>query len=500
MSSERAAEQSDRAKLSNGARISRQLGQWRDALAVYAHRSTLHMLFYGFSCGLPYMLVFATLSFWLREAGISRSAIGFFSWILVVYGMKWAWAPLVDRLQLPLLHKLFGRRRSWILLCQATITVALISLSWIDPATALNTFAICTLAVAWFSATQDIAVDAYRIEIAPQQEQGTLAAAYMLGYRLAMILSGAGALYLAAWFSDGEAYDPSGWSMAYLIMAACMGLCLLNTLLSKEPTNVPASDKDEIEAEQVLARNSHLPVRLQHLLAWSYTALLCPFIDFFRRYQWQAVWLLLLIGTYRISDIFMGVMANPFYVDLGYSKEQVASVAKVFGVIMTLVGTGIGGLLVTRYGCRRILTLGAILVVATNQLFAVMAWLAPSLSPECIAQACDAPAPAIYWLMAVISADNISAGIATAAFIAFLSSLTNVAYSATQYALFSSLMVLFPKFLAGFSGVLVDGVGYGWFFTLAAVMGLPVLLLIWLTRHADAVASAKVEDRQAPLA
>ncbi|RCU49276.1 MFS transporter [Corallincola holothuriorum] len=458
------------------------LTRWRAAVAVYGQRSMLHMLIFGFSCGLPYMLVFATLSFWLREAEVSRSAIGYFSWILVVYGMKWLWAPLVDRLKLPLLHRLLGRRRSWIGLAQTAIALSLLGLAWLDPALSLQNFALCTLLVAWFSATQDIAIDAYRIEIAPQEEQGSLAAAYMLGYRLAMILSGAGALYLAAWFSTGEGYDPVGWSHAYIVMAGIMGLCLLNTLLSQEPVQSSASiEKDEEDAALALERTAHLPLPIQRMLSWCYGALLCPFIDFFRRYRWQAFWLLLLIGTYRISDIFMGVMANPFYVDLGYSKEQVASVAKVFGVIMTLIGTGIGGLLVTRFGCRPILTLGAILVVATNQLFAVMAWLAAALTPECANIACEAPS--IYWLMAVISADNISAGIATAAFIAFLSSLTNVAYSATQYALFSSLMVLFPKFLAGFSGVLVDDMGYVWFFTIASLIGLPVLLLIWLTKQ-----------------
>ncbi len=452
------------------------------ALKVYRKREVMHLALFGFSCGLPYMLLFSTLSFWLREAGIDRSTIGFFSWIMVVYGIKWLWAPLVDRIRLPLLGGMLGQRRSWIAIAQLCIIAGLMAVAMLPAGSSL--FALCALGVALSSSTQDIAVDAYRIECAPQQEQGALAAAYMLGYRLAMILSGAGTLFLAAWFADhSSSYQAEAWSHAYLLMAAVMAISLINTLLAAEPAVAPASrDQDEQQAESWLAGHTKMPHWFQRLSAWSYSALLCPFIDFFQRYRWQALWLLLLISCYRISDIFMGVMANPFYVDLGYSKEQVASVAKVFGVFMTLLGTFIGGVLVTRFSCRPVLQLGAVMVVITNALFALLALAAPA-AVECVIDCAVQTPPSMLWLTLVISADNVSAGIATAAFIAFLSALTNVAYSATQYALFSSLMVLLPKFLAGFSGVLVDHVGYVWFFLVAAGMGIPVMLLIELVKE-----------------
>ncbi len=427
---------------------------WRDAWLVYLEPASWRMLFLGFSAGLPLLLVLGTLSFRLREAGIDRSTIGFLSWVGLVYGFKWVWAPLVDRLSLPLLTKQLGRRRSWLMFAQCLVIVGLLGMGWSDPQSNLEPVVWCALLVAFGSATQDIALDAFRIESADTQHQAALAATYQTGYRLAMIWAGAGVLWVAARASvvpvapiDAAAsvYQHLAWQTAYWVMAASMSVGLLTVLFSAEPVAI----------ELPPARNAK---------EWLQSALVEPFADFIRRYQWQAVIILLLIAIYRISDVVMGIMANPFYVDMGYTRDEVAAVSKVFGVIMTLVGAFIGGVLSMRLGVMRILMLGAVLSAATNLLFAWLAGVGHDLT-------------ALIW---VVSADNLASGIASAAFIAYLSGLTNVNYSATQYALFSSMMLLAPKWLAGFSGVYVDTHGYAEFFNSTALLGVPVLLLVWL--------------------
>ena len=456
---------------------------WRDTFKVYLEGPTLRMLLLGFSAGLPLLLVLGTLSFWLREAGIDRTTIGYLSWVGLAYGFKWVWAPLVDRMPIPFLTRWLGRRRSWLFLAQLAVMAGLVAMSFNDPRVALQPVIWGALAVAFGSATQDIALDAYRIESANTERQAALAAAYQTGYRLAMIWAGAGVLWIAARAevaplaqavasgavstvvpgivqgavqAGGQAtgqvvmaakavYQHSAWQTAYLVMAASMLLGVVTVLLSPEPAHRPIPP----------AKNA---------ADWLRSALVEPFADFIRRYRWQAALILALIAVYRISDVVMGIMANPFYVDMGYTKDEVAAVTKVYGVIMTLVGAFIGGVLSMRYGVMRILMLGALLSAASNLLFS---WLA--------GHGHDVTA-----LIFVISADNLSSGIASAAFIAYLSSLTNINYSATQYALFSSMMLLLPKFLAGFSGKYVDAFGYSHFFTATALLGLPVLVLVWL--------------------
>ena len=417
------------------------------------------MLFLGFSAGLPLLLILGTLSFWLREAGIDRSTIGYLTWVGLIYAFKWAWAPLVDRLQIPLLTKLFGRRRSWLLLAQGLIILGLVGMSTLDPKLALNSVVWCALLVAFGSATQDIALDAFRIESANSDHQAALAATYQTGYRLALIWAGAGALWLAARAETGSGYDAQAWQFAYLCMAASIGVGVITTLLSKEPARY----------ELAKVRNAK---------EWLYQTLVEPFAEFITRYRWHAILILALIAIYRISDVVMGIMANPFYVDMGYTKDEVAAVSKVFGVVMTLVGAFVGGVLTLRFGVLRILFLGAVLSAVSNLLFA---WLAN--------QGHD-----LQGLIWVISADNLSSGIASAAFIAFLSALTNIRYSATQYALFSSMMLLLPKWLAGFSGVFVDSFGYQAFFYGTAIIGAPVLILIWATIHLNIVQIKKSEE------
>jgi PAT family beta-lactamase induction signal transducer AmpG len=439
---------------------------WREVLRVYLEPAALRMLLLGFSAGLPLLLVLGTLSFWLREAGISRATIGYLSWIGLAYGFKWAWAPLVDRLPLPVLTRRLGRRRSWLLLSQLTIIAALIGMSQFDPTQNLTALAACAIAVAFASATQDIALDAYRIESASMDKQGALAAMYQTGYRLAMIWAGAGALWIAARATDGAAgYQAAGRSTAYLAMAVSMLAGIVTVLLSPEPApgaGRAAREEEQAIAQSLLARGMAPP--MARFVAWLRAAVVGPFADFVLRYRWQAALLLALIAVYRISDIVMGIMANPFYVDMGYSKDEVAAVSKVYGVAMTLAGAFIGGALALRFGVLRVLFLGALLSAASNLLFAALALHGRDLT----------------WLIVVISADNLSAGIASAAFIAYLSSLTNLAYSATQYALFSSIMLLLPKFVAGFSGAFVDAFGYVAFFCSTAALGVPVLLLVWL--------------------
>ena len=437
---------SDNTPFSSGSRIA-----WRDAWRVYMEPASLRMLLLGFSAGLPLLLVFGTLSFWLREAGIDRTTIGHLSWVGLAYGFKWAWSPLVDRLPIPLLTRWLGRRRSWLLLSQSVIMLALAGMAFTDPRLSLAPIVWGALTVAFASATQDIALDAYRIESASKERQGALAATYQTGYRIAMIWAGAGVLWIAARaeVADMARYQPDAWQTAYLVMAASMLVGVLTVLFSPEPEHRAIAP----------AKN---------LADWLQGALVAPFADFIGRYRWQAMLILGLIAIYRISDVVMGIMANPFYVDMGYTKDEVAAVTKFYGVVMTLVGAFIGGVLSMRYGIMRILTLGAVLSAATNLLFA---WLA--------GHGHDVRA-----LIAVVSADNLSSGIASAAFIAYLSGLTNIRYSATQYALFSSLMLLLPKFLAGFSGQYVDAFGYAHFFVGTALLGVPVLGLIALAAWA----------------
>lgn len=442
------------------------------ALKVYLEPTSIRMLLLGFSAGLPLLLVLGTLSFRLREAGIERSTIGFLSWVALAYGFKWMWAPLVDHLRIPVLTWWLGRRRSWLLLAQSAIVAGLVGMAMVNPAqpwvltlpSALSFLSatgeianfqiwmlvIFTLLATMGSATQDIALDAYRIESASVDKQAALAATYQGGYRLAMIWAGAGVLGLAQWMEpvDAQGYQQSAWSFAYLVMAGSMLLGMLVVLFSPEP-------------EMRQSKPSH------GVKEWVLNAFVAPFWDFIVRYRMQALLILALIATYRISDIVMGVMANPFYVDMGYTKSEVGLVTKIYGPIMTMVGVFLGGWISYRIGVLRVLMLGAVLSAATNLLFAGLAMQGPTLTG----------------LMLVISADNLAGGIASVAFIAYLSSLTNIEYSATQYALFSSMMMLLPKFIGGFSGAAVDTVGYFNFFVGTACLGLPVLVLIFMVQH-----------------
>ena len=429
------------------------VSSWKEAFLSYTKPRVLGMLFLGFSAGLPFLLVFSTLSAWLNDVGIQKSVIGFFSWVGITYSIKVFWAPVIDHLRIPVLTSLLGKRRSWMLVAQIGIAAGLIGMALTDPSIHIQTIAWFALLVAFSSATQDISIDAYRIEAIDEKYQAAMAASYVLGYRIALLVAGAGAFYIA---------DFQNWSVAYISMAAFMFIGILTTLIIREPGH---TSNDEVNAlEEKLREKLHLKntnTLFGRIASWFSIAVVSPFVDFFTRNGKQALIILGLIAVYKISDITMGVMANPFYLDLGFSKTEIANVTKIFGFFMTIAGAALGGVLVVRYGLLKPLVLGAVLIASTNLLFATLALSDPDT----------------VLLAIVISADNLSGGIATSVFIAYLSSLTNSAYTATQYALFSSLMTLPAKFIGGFSGIVVEAQGYFVFFVYAAVLGLPAILV-----------------------
>lgn len=434
---------------------------WAEAFAVYLHPRVIGMLFLGFSAGLPFLLLFSTLSFWLREVGVSLSTIGLFSWVGITFSIKVFWAPVVDRLAVPPFTTLLGKRRGWMLIAQIGIAAGLLGIAYTDPASDLETIVYFALLVAFASATQDIAIDAYRIEAVEKTLQGAMAATYQLGYRIGLIAAGAGALYVAEFTS---------WQTAYTVMAALVGVGVATVLIIREPEVV--RDQATLLREAALLRRiegegEHRGA-MHRITAWSSGAIISPFVDFFARNGAFALVILALVGLYRLSDITLGVMANPFYVDLGFSKEQIASIAKLYGVVATMIGALLGGVAVARFGLLKSLLIGAVLVAATNLVFALLAVVGPDLR----------------LLTAAITADNIANGFAGSAFIAYLSSLVNTTYTATQYALFSSLFTLPGKIVAGGSGYVVEAAGYVNFFFYASALGIPaILLVLYLMYH-----------------
>jgi PAT family beta-lactamase induction signal transducer AmpG len=499
---------------------------WRQSMHAWTHPRVVTMLFFGFSAGVPILLIFSSLSLWLRESGVSRSAVTFFSWAALGYSFKFIWAPLIDTLPLPILTKRLGRRRSWLLVAQCAVITAICIMAMTDPAAGqhnLTIMAMAAVVLGFSSATQDIVIDAYRIECAEKELQALLSSTYIAGYRIGMLVAGAGALYLASWFgSSREVYNYQAWQYSYFFMAGVMLIGVATTLLISEPettrTNFKYSTSHYLRfvllfivsattfatvfflSGSAVANlkpwigttfpgndtliffaigTARLGIAILCALITAYTLILFniadrdmakqtyinPIADFFNRYGGQTALLLLaLIGLYRISDIVLGVISNVFYQDLGFSKPVIASVIKTFGLFMTLAGGFLGGVLTIRYGVIKILFLGAVLSSLTNLLFLLLASIGDNVTV----------------LTLVIAADNLSAGIATTAFVAFLSSLTNISFTAVQYAIFSSLMTLLPKLLGGYSGTMVTAWGYEWFFLLTTLMGGPVLILIWL--------------------
>jgi PAT family beta-lactamase induction signal transducer AmpG len=428
------------------------------SLGVYGHPRVAAMLFLGFSSGLPFPLVLTTLSARLRQSGIDRTTIGYFSLVGLAYSLKFFWSPIVDRIDLPLLQRL-GRRRSWMLLAQVSIGVGLVLMALAEPAANAAHFAWLAVFTALAASTQDIAVDAYRIEAVDNERQGAMAATYQIGYQLALIAAGAGALASAT---------RVGWSGAYLLMAACVAVGLVTTLLIAEPErDIDAlTAKRELRVTAFVERASHWPPLLRDAVAWLIGAVVCPFVDFFARYGARTGALtLMLIVAYRLNYVTMGVAANTFYLDLGFTLDQIALVSKIYGVLMTLTGALLAGMMIKRFGIPKTLLVGWALLTVANLLYAQMAQVSPGMQ----------------WFAAAVSVDNVANGIAGTAFIAYMSSLTNPAYTATQYALFGTLWSLPAKSIASQWGAIVDAWGYGSFFVYSAAIGLPAFFLIlWL--------------------
>jgi PAT family beta-lactamase induction signal transducer AmpG len=416
------------------------------------------MLFLGFSAGLAFPLVLTTLSARLRQAGIDRTTIGYFSLVGLAYSLKFFWSPVVDRLRLPVLCDL-GRRRSWMLLSQCALAVGLVAMALHDPAADPALMAWLATATAFAAATQDIAVDAYRIEAVGNEWQGSMAAAYQVGYQVALICAGAGALVTAARY---------GWTVSYLVMAACAVVGIATTLAIAEPEarGDRATVAEKARLATFLERAASWPRTLRDVVAWLFGAVVYPFVDFFERNGARAALpILALIVTYRLNYTTMGVAANTFYLDLGYTLEQIALVSKVYGVVMTLGGALAAGVLVKRLGIPTTLLVGWVLITFANLFYAYMA-------------ASAAKPPQAAWLAVAVSVDNVANGIAGTAFIAYMSSLTNVAYTATQYALFGTLWSLPAKTIASQWGRIVDAYGYPPFFVYTAAVGLPAFVLV----------------------
>lgn len=411
---------------------------WAGAFGIYSNPRVLAMLFLGFSAGLPFALSAGTLAAWLTRDGVSMSSVGMFAWVGVLYAFKFIWAPLVDQLKIPLLTAALGRRRSWMLVAQLGVAGALLGMAAAGPAESLPVFATLAVFVAFSSATQDIAIDAWRIEAVSADMQGGMAAAYQLGYRVALLASGGGALAIGGEWS---------YAIAYQAMALLMFVGIVTTLIISEPA-------------QSAATTGQLSI-LQDPAHWLNEAVVQPFVEFFQRNASQALLILLFIGIYRISDMVLGVMANPFYLETGFDEVEIFGYVKTVGLFAVIGGAAIGGIAVARYGLGGPLVFGAVILAVTNLSFAGLAILGAN----------------VPFLVLTICADNLAQGFTGTVFIAYLSSLTNVSYTATQYALFTSLMVLPGKLLAGFSGLVVDAVGWFMFFVYASLMGVPAIIL-----------------------
>ena len=471
---------------------------------IFFTEKPLKMIMLGFSSGLPILLVFSTLSVWLTKAGIERSTVTLFSWAGFAYAFKFLWSPLVDKVSIPFFSGM-GHRRSWLLLTQLLIIFTLILTSINDPQNNIYITAVCITLVAFFSATQDIIIDAYRIESVEQNLQGSLSSTYIAGYRIGMLVGGAGSLWLASlWGAD--IYEHNVWKKVYLTMSLLMLVGIIANLLSHEPK------RKRIFSNRI---NSHFkffvnilisvvififiysnifnPFSDKNLLSFLFTILkliicfLCsgfyifllvklkfqdssivkesyfnPIKNFIDRYGKLAILILLLISLYRMADVVMGVMANIFYLEKGYSIGEIATYSKFFGVFATIAGGLFGGYFAMKFGTMITLFIGALIASLSNLLFA---WLATTEAN-------------IKYLISVITADNISSGFAGAAFVIYLSGLTSVRFTATQYALFSSIMLFLPKLIAGYSGAWVDVMGYQAYFITTALIGIPVLFLI----------------------
>lgn len=416
---------------------------WWKAAKVYFDKRMMTMLGLGFSSGFPFLLVGATLTLWLKDAGMALKLIGLFSLVKIPYSFKWVWSPFVDRINLPLFGRL-GRRRGWALFAQTWLIIALLGMAFVNPVEDMSLMMFFAVITAVSSATQDIVLDAYRVESFNNKEQGAAAAIFMVGYRIGFIFSGAVALILA---------DVLSWHSVYVLMAGGTLVGIITILYSPEPKEVP------------LPPSAPVKTFAERVLRFLNRSVAAPLKDFIQRRDW---WLILLfVMFYKLCDAYMGPMSMPFYDAMGFSKIEIASVTKIYGMIATIVGGLLGGLLVARWGIFRSLVIGSILQGVTTLMFVVQAEAGHN----------------IYVLMATISLDNLAGGMSTTAFVAYISSLCNVAYTATQYALLSSFMSLLRDLLSSTSGWLAETVSWTMFFTINTFMALPGLILILIIHY-----------------
>jgi PAT family beta-lactamase induction signal transducer AmpG len=433
--------------------------KWLASCAVYADRRVLALLFFGFSSGLPLALTFGTLSLWLAEVGVSKTTIGLFALMGAPYTFKFLWAPIVDQMPIPYVTRRLGRRRGWAIVTQLALMVTIAALGATNPAAHAGVTAVLALLVALWSATQDIVIDAYRVEILEERQFGAGAATIVLGYRIGMLVSGAGALYLATYV---------GWLVTYGLMAALMTVGIVTVLLNPEPKVHKTRESGEQEKRIIayLEANRQPPGKRALALAWIHRAVISPFAEFVSRRGWLVI--LLFILLYKFGDALAGVMGNPFYLEIGFTKIQIASITKAFGLAATIIGGVIGGIIVDRMGILRSLFVCGILQMLSNLMFAVLAMVGND--------------PGMLSL--TIAIENLSGGMATAAFVAYLSSLCNVAYTATQYALLTSFMAFGRTLLSSSGGWLADQMGWISFFIVTTGAALPgLLLLVWITRR-----------------
>jgi len=451
-----------------------QQSRTRAAIKSYLQPRTATMLVLGSACGLPLLTIANTLGLWLTDAKVSMTDIGLFAYTLLPYSLKFVWAPILDQVQLPVLHQLLGKRRAWMLVAQVGILIAFIGLWFSDPQTQLAQVAMFALLLGFSGASQDISVDAWRIEVAPAEEQGTMLGAYQLGYRLTALATGALTPYLAQVVS---------WHAGLVFLGCLIFLGMAATFMARRPDEQDASGEAQAVVEKL-----NVGGRIGHAIGWLYGAIIAPFVDFFRHHRWAGLLILAMIGLYRLPDFVMGVMARPMYRQ-SFSLVEIGTMSGLVGVWVTILGALIGGFFVFRFGIMRSLFIGLAAVIAGNLMYALLAASGHDITIFAIA----------------IGVENIAAGFAGTALLAYMSSLTNKSFTATQYALFSSFYALPGKLLGGLSGFLVDWfatqrhafevwlpvlsrlpdkvVGFVPFFITTALAGLPALILLILVRR-----------------
>ncbi len=442
---------------------------WTETLKSYFDRRLLWVFMLGCSSGFPWVLIGSNMSGWLKDAGLERSDIGYFGSVFAVYAINFLWAPLVDRVKLPLLHSIYGQRRSWILFCQYIILICTFFIARVNPANDLIVTSMLALIIATVSATQDIAIDAFRIDTFPKSENSKLpqaSAMATIGWWTGYSLPG----YLA--FVNA---DIIGWSGVYYGMTVIIVILMMFTLIVKEP-------ETKREALQKIAEQRHSDIIGSKVVAWISVTLIEPFADFFKRNGIQvALTLLLFVFLFKIGEAFLGRMSIVFYKEIGFSNEQVGNYSKLIGWWVTILFTLAGSMFNVKFGIVRGLMIGGIAMASSNLMFAWIANVGPS---ELL-------------FLATIIVDNFTTAFSTVAFVSFLTLLTGQAFSATQYALLASLGNLGRTTLASFSGTLADYLNnWSLFFIITALMVIPSLVMLYSLRHYFTVLLERVKNQE----